>query len=266
MENNLANTVHVFMQSKGGSGKTFGALFLAQYLESKGNEIACFDTDPSNKTFSRFKSLHVNEVSLLEGRRIVENNNDTMLDDILKLKNQIVIIDTGSSNFHVTTSYFLENDVFNLLNAHGKKVVLHIPINGGTGTTDTVESLVSIYDQFKSLNFDIVVWQNDVHGVIALKEFQIYSELMDSGKLLGIVDIRVSFDEHGVSRQDSFGSDLRRFMTSFLTIPDLDAATKFSDGTAIDVMKKHRIHRIFSSVVDQLNAVFPNSNTLTTQE
>ena len=50
--------VHFVTQSKGGVGKSFVAMLLAQYLQDRAEDkLFCFDTDPDNATFAEYKAL-----------------------------------------------------------------------------------------------------------------------------------------------------------------------------------------------------------------
>lgn len=42
---------HMIVQGKGGVGKSFASMILAQYMkEAAANEVFCFDTDPAPQT------------------------------------------------------------------------------------------------------------------------------------------------------------------------------------------------------------------------
>ena len=60
------STVHFVLQGKGGVGKSYAAVLLAQYLREKGLPVSCFDGDPLNQTLGGFASLDVKKVDFLE--------------------------------------------------------------------------------------------------------------------------------------------------------------------------------------------------------
>ena len=64
--------IHFVLQGKGGVGKSFVAALLAQYLKSTGNEVHCYDTDPVNQTFSRYKKLKVEIVKILTEHKSID--------------------------------------------------------------------------------------------------------------------------------------------------------------------------------------------------
>lgn len=49
--------VHVFFSNLGGSGKTFAAALMADYLRSKGNQVRCFDGDPVLGGLAHYEAL-----------------------------------------------------------------------------------------------------------------------------------------------------------------------------------------------------------------
>ena len=52
--------VHFVVQSKGGVGKSFVAMLLAQYLQDRSDDkLYCFDTDPDNQTFAGYQALKI---------------------------------------------------------------------------------------------------------------------------------------------------------------------------------------------------------------
>ena len=66
----MTKQVHFIMQGKGGVGKTLISTILTQYLLSIDKKVLCLDTDPVNKSFTRFKSLNVDSIPLLKNDSI----------------------------------------------------------------------------------------------------------------------------------------------------------------------------------------------------
>ena len=66
--------IHIILQGKGGVGKSLIASLLTQYLIHKGNDpkkpLTLIDTDPINKTFSRYERLPVNALDIIENEEI----------------------------------------------------------------------------------------------------------------------------------------------------------------------------------------------------
>jgi cellulose biosynthesis protein BcsQ len=80
------STVHFVLQGKGGVGKSYAAVLLAQYLRQRGLPVSCFDGDPLNQTLGGFASLDVKKVDFLEntekGRRINPRRFDDLVEQI----------------------------------------------------------------------------------------------------------------------------------------------------------------------------------------
>ena len=90
-------TVHITLQGKGGIGKSFVSLMLAQYLKQHDPGVLCLDTDPVNATFSSFPALNVCSIALLESNNMInERHFDDMMEQILNA-NCNVVVDNGAT-------------------------------------------------------------------------------------------------------------------------------------------------------------------------
>jgi len=49
--------IHVVLQGKGGVGKGFVAALMAQFLQDRGRDPLCIDTDPVNATFAGYSAF-----------------------------------------------------------------------------------------------------------------------------------------------------------------------------------------------------------------
>ena len=49
--------MHLFLQNKGGVGKSACAYYFTQFLRDQGKKILAYDADPNNRTFSCIRSL-----------------------------------------------------------------------------------------------------------------------------------------------------------------------------------------------------------------
>ncbi|MFA7431894.1 MAG: hypothetical protein WCZ23_17190 [Rhodospirillaceae bacterium] len=54
--------INLTLQGKGGVGKSFVASLLAQYYQSRGGDLACYDTDPVNQSFGGYTAFGVERV------------------------------------------------------------------------------------------------------------------------------------------------------------------------------------------------------------
>lgn len=55
-------TVHVFFSNLGGSGKTTSAALMADYIQSQGKQVRCFDGDPVLHCLSHYESLRAEQL------------------------------------------------------------------------------------------------------------------------------------------------------------------------------------------------------------
>ncbi len=144
------STVHFVLQGKGGVGKSYAAVLLAQYLRQRGLPVSCFDGDPLNQTLGGFASLDVKKVDFLEntekGRRI----NPRRFDDLVE---QIANQPAGS---HIALT---------VLSKMGNEVVVHTIVTGGQALLDTLHGAAQLIKQLEGVRF--VVWLNPFWGPIA---------------------------------------------------------------------------------------------------
>jgi hypothetical protein len=241
----LGKAVHFVLQKKGGAGKSFVAAILAQYLVEQGVDLVCYDTDPNNKTLSGYSSLNAKPVELLRGTRVGEDLIDPLMSEILGEESNSVLVDTGTSNYLPTISYLVDNTVVDLLHDAGRTVFVHVPVSGGGDAKDTVEGLadlVAVLGREHGVKF--VVWENDIRGMIEINKYPIYHYLVNEKQLAGVIPIRIGFDDTGAYRGDTYVQDIKRLTESRFLVDDLQIATEYSDGTKIDIMKKHRMRRI----------------------
>ena len=56
--------IHMVLQGKGGVGKSFVAALMAQFLQDRGRNPVCIDTDPVNATFAGYSAFGVHAIEL----------------------------------------------------------------------------------------------------------------------------------------------------------------------------------------------------------
>ena len=79
-----AGAIHLTLQGKGGVGKSLVASILAQYLNEKGREVRCIDTDPVNRTFAQYGALAADRLNLRdEHNRIEQRAFDSLMERFL---------------------------------------------------------------------------------------------------------------------------------------------------------------------------------------
>jgi CobQ/CobB/MinD/ParA nucleotide binding domain len=115
------STIHLSLQGKGGVGKSLITSILAQYLSNRGISVPCSDTDPVNRTPTRYQALDGQPVKLCRKGGIDQRGFDALIDAVLTSEGTFVV-DTGASTFIPLWNHILENDVRNLLRQAAKRL------------------------------------------------------------------------------------------------------------------------------------------------
>lgn len=238
--------VHFVLQGKGGVGKSLIASFFAQHQKSQGKNIQCFDTDPVNQTFMRFKALDVKQINIMtEDKTIDTSRFDGLIEVIANSDSEVFIIDNGAATFIPLMNYMLDNRVMDdIFTPLGIKVIIHVPVVGGQAMED---SLLGLQYVMKSLPTPVVVWVNHYWGKVdGVDSWQPIKQ--HKSKVLGIVDLKRY-------TPDTFGKDLTKMMSDALTIDEVMASKNYG------LMQKHRIKVIKSDIFNQLDNVFQGDKT-----
>lgn len=158
--------VHFHLNTKGGIGKTVSAACNAQCIKYElAQDVTCLNTDPVNDSFIDFKSLEVINIPISDHtNKIIRKEFDKMIDLIVKTKSHFVI-DAGSSSFLPLLEFLAINKITDLLNAHGRSVIFHIPVTGGPAQKDTFKGLEGILKNLPD-NAQFIVWENRHFGEI----------------------------------------------------------------------------------------------------
>lgn len=205
----MAN-VHIFLQGKGGVGKSFSATMLAQFLIDSGKEVICIDTDPVNATFSSYKRFNASYIDLMRDKKINPLKFDEIIEKISVVNEDAsVIIDNGASSFITFSDFILENDVPSLLSEMGNILYVHTIITGGDAQDDTVHGFASLVSQFK---IPLIVWINPYFGIVERggKDFEDFKPYKDNrDRVAGIIHLpRLQAETFGVNIGDMLKSRL----------------------------------------------------------
>ena len=261
MSNLLLNdsTAHFIMQGKGGVGKSAIATIIADYLNQRGQEVSCIDTDPANSTFSKFVALNVLYVDILkdensQARAIDQSKFDRIIESISFTDGTHFVIDTGTSNYLEMYGYMKNYDVTSIItNDIGKPVVIHVPMVGGAAMDDCLNELKNIA---KLENVKIVIWDMPHLGKLVLnanskevnyKETKSFKEI---DNISGVVNMPV----------------LSEVQTKDFKLC-LDNNILLSEGilnTDLMLMQKTRIKKIRDVIFSELDNVFISENVETT--
>ncbi len=233
--------IHVFLQGKGGVGKSFCATMLAQYLLDLDRTVLCIDTDPVNATFASYPRFQAFRIDLMTGKNIDPLKFDQIIEHISTADDENVIIDNGASSFVAFSNFLLENTIPAMLTEEGHQILLHTIVTGGTGQYDTVYGFASLAQQFEGTL--LYVWLNPYLGNIEhegklFTEFQPY--LDNANRVAGIIEIPAFPSE-------TFGVNFAEMLKSRKT---------FAEATApevqLPIMTRHRLKMIQKRIYDAI--------------
>lgn len=157
----MAN-IHLICQSKGGVGKSFVAVLLAQYLKEKNSNLRLFDTDPNNQSMTSFAALNSNYINPINtDDNSLSSGSFFPLYETVIAENTDCIIDTGSSTFIQIIDFFRSHDqsAVDDLAENGYNLVLHMPIAPGAPRSDCIATITATLRDLPKIN--IAVWVNN---------------------------------------------------------------------------------------------------------
>ena len=218
--------LHFVLQGKGGVGKTFVSLLLAQAIAGKGQPITCIDTDPVNASFASLSPTNPERVSIFAGKKVDTASLDQFVERLLSEDTHFVV-DNGASSFVPLSRYLLENDVVDMMLEAERQPVIHTVVTGGPAMLDTVKGLSSLLEDFPP-TVRLVVWLNTFFGPIINVNGKPFEELpayLDSKhRIFALVRIPVVSEEATadlrdmITRRLTFEQALARENTSILRV------------------------------------------------
>lgn len=240
----MDNTIHFILQGKGGIGKSFVAVMLAQFFKSKGANLKAFDTDQENTTFAHYKALGAQHIPVMnESRTIDAKRFDSLMEKLLTDEGTFVI-DNGANTFSPLLAYMVENDVVSFLTDNGKKVYLHTVVGGGDTLTDTANGFNSIAQGIE--NAPLVLWLNEHFGPMKTVDGKEFTETKvfkaNQERLHGAVLLQAR-------NHQTYGDDVKKMNTKRLTVEEVMQSPDFA------MMEKQRIRNIAKDVFGQLEKV-----------
>lgn len=232
------------LQGKGGVGKSFVAVMLAQWYRESGIPVACYDTDPVNRTLSSFKALDAKALDLMTEDRINYHAMDAFVESIMTSATDVVV-DNGAASFLPISRYLVESDTATTLAEAGREMVIHTVIASAGGPDDTLVGFLTLTKQFPT-NVKIVVWLNEFFGPILspdgnpFEEMPVYMNHRD--RVLGVIRLD-GLNPH------SFGHNLKQMLDQKMTF-----AEAVSDPSFFTVAKQ-RLVMIRRTIFNQMSAV-----------
>ena len=182
--------VNLFLNSKGGVGKSHHAVLLVQAYRAAGLPVIAIDADATSATFSSFRGLGVRRIKLMDGDAINARLFDDIVEEILTVNSNFVI-DTGASAFVELSRYLSRNDIPNHVANAGKRFIANLIITGGATFSETSMNLKAIADQLQA-PVEIIVWLNDHFGPVApsgsrFEDLEIYK--LTASRIKAIVNL-----------------------------------------------------------------------------
>lgn len=225
-----SSSVHFVLAGKGGVGKSLIASLLAEYLMDRGTPTRCFDTDPTNPTFTGFQAFHVEPIRLYNERTINEAAFDYIIERTIS-EPVSTVIDNGATTFIPLTHYLHDNQALSVLIENGLRVVVHSVIYGGEGRNMTMQNFADLVEALPS-SVDIVVWLNEHKGPVindkgeTFESMPIYQQYRS--RIKGIVTLPAP-------KSSLFDQDLQMIRARFLTF--VEAA----NDSSIGIMSRQRL-------------------------
>jgi hypothetical protein len=240
------NNIHLILQGKGGVGKSLIAVMVTQYVQSKGGAVICADTDPVNKTFSKYLSLDVAPVNIEENGNIITKKFDPLMEQIISTDSDFVI-DNGSATFMALTKYLVENDIYQVMSENGKKVFIHSVLVAGQAQSDTYDGLTELIGKVNKFA-KVVIWENEFWGNVnfdghPIAASKLYKEADKAGKIAGVVNL---IDR---SQSDTFVDDMKQMTGRNMTLADVKKSADFS------FLAKNRLQKVYSEVFTELDKI-----------
>nr|WP_311528567.1 P-loop NTPase [uncultured Ralstonia sp.] len=240
------NNVHMILQGKGGVGKSLVSVMTAQYLKSIGSKVVCADTDPVNATFTQYKSLDVTHIDIAKDGTVIQSRFDPLMEAIIGDESDFVI-DNGAATFLPLTKYLVDNDIYQILEAAGKKVFIHSVLTGGQAKSDTYNGFCELISKTNG-NAKIVVWENEFWGPVeydghSIAATKLFKDADRAGRIAGRVKIADR------SSNDAFVEAVAAMTSAHLTIDDVKASSEFG------FLVKNRLSKVVGDIFSELNKV-----------
>lgn len=213
----MAN-IHVILQGKGGVGKSLIASLLTQYLLNNNPDpdkpLMLIDTDPINKTFSRYERLPVQSLNILENEEINPRKFDEIIELIASSKGDTVI-DNGASSFIALSTYIKEMGIPEIIKGLGHEMIIHTVITGGQAFNDTLVGFAQIANHLSG-QAKFVVWLNPYWGEIK-SDGKTFEQMAVYMAHQAAISALIQIPE---LKQETFGHDLSTMLNENLTFEE----------------------------------------------
>lgn len=255
----MFKALHVFMQGKGGVGKSFCANMLMQYMIEQGMSVIGLDSDPSNQTLASFKGLDVTVMDIIENQDNVQIGALDKLIEIISLYNGSTssddtsgILDVGSSNYIQTLNYLSSKRLGGLSilqDGLNIRVVFHVPIIGGEAYDDCWSNFNEMCFNFP--NCDFVLWINNYpnrvfNSTLTLEKQKEY--IANQDRVKGIVDLPLF-------EPTTDGKSLRLILNKNLTFAEVANLGSAIDNRSLTVIEIYRGKRVKTAIFNAIDVI-----------
>jgi hypothetical protein len=239
--------IHIVLQSKGGVGKSFVALHLAQYFTNQGLPTAVFDSDPVTPTLANYQALRARYINFMLDDDLDVRQFDVLANEVVEASRQVVVLDTGSSNFIPLVSYLKSNRILEIFAELGRRVVIHSVLVGGAGARETLAGLVATAENLPAYGY--VAWLNSFFGSVVFEgkqfeETKAFGRVRD--KLVGVVRIR----QRGGSSNVLHLTAIREMTSRYLTYKEALPSPEFT------LWDRQRLREAQREIDEQLGEIF----------
>ncbi len=206
--------IHIVLQGKGGVGKSFAALHLAQYFGDHGVPTAIFDSNPLTAGLANYQALRARHINCMLDDDRDATQFDALANEILDASRHLVVLDTGSANFFPMLGYLKSNGVLQTFSELGRHVVIHSVLVGGAGARETLGGLVSTVENLAAHGY--VAWLNSHLGPATFdgrpfEETKAFRRIRD--RLIGVVSIKQRAGTNQILHLKAVGEMMRRHLT-----------------------------------------------------
>lgn len=243
------DTTHIMMQSKGATGKSLIASFLAEYFHEKYGDLNIMSTGFSrgslHSTLEKYKALNVIRIQHdLKRNQINQAKFDDIFNFILtdsgiSVDRRSVIVDINSNDFISFNGYAIDLRIEEVYSEYNKQLIIHCPIVYGRSKDETTDCLLQILKDYPAT--PVVIWENEFFG--KSKNSFIHQDLFNSpNNIIGMVRIG---DISSDIEKDAFS----KMLENYLLFNEVDKDHRF---TAIE---KDALVSIKNKIWEQLDIV-----------
>ena len=215
-------------------------------LSGKGLLVNPADVGIAKATVKGDRRLDVTHIDIAKDGTVIQSRFDPLMEAIIGDESDFVI-DNGAATFLPLTKYLVDNDIYQILEAAGKKVFIHSVLTGGQAKSDTYNGFCELISKTNG-NAKIVVWENEFWGPVeydghSIAATKLFKDADRAGRIAGRVKIADR------SSNDAFVEAVAAMTSAHLTIDDVKASSEFG------FLVKNRLSKVVGDIFSELNKV-----------